>query len=319
MNEKSPPQFEQLISRVAKPLLEKNSGMNDVFRWIEKHKEEFLSLLNEIDTAVITLNSLSMNETPEMYKNIKKVKQAFGDRPLPLISELVAQGKFIDMLHFKTNSQDMRGMMKRGEEKDKIEPYLTFQIQRQITQDPEARVIGALIHFLDEYWLNYAQTPMAIHRGELADALIEALSLNPATKMWDAVSNGNRLDWVNGWQGFSSEFREKNRVTFEQKLINFAKDYGVIETPQMYELRSQIKAAQGEQVDELINNYVLLAQVLLDTFPDDKRAVAQVGMNFLVANLGYIINDKKRHDQTIIDAEITAENLKTEGADEIDL
>ena len=117
---------------------------------------------------------------------------------------MIDRNNFKTLLQLGKTFKRLNEMMARGET-TKEEPYVAYHKAR--TDDIEALVIGSLFHFYEEHVLKHED--ISIDRGNIEGALIEVLSTMPNNPLWSAISDRERLNWVDKWPGFSENFRKK--------------------------------------------------------------------------------------------------------------
>lgn len=194
------------VQRFGKRLLRDRKNVDHMLDWIETSPEKFAEILKAFDNIIAKFNESSEIETS--HTNTIFFKEFLGPNTLPTIAEMTLQGDFQSLLHLGRTFSRLNGMMHRGET-TKLEPYVKFHTKT--TVGPEALVVGSLFHFYEEHVLQHYG--ISLDRGVLEGALIETLSLLQDNMLWHFVSAKDQLNWVDGWKGFSKEFR--NQLDFD--------------------------------------------------------------------------------------------------------
>ena len=99
----------------------------------------------------------------------------------------------------------MNEMMKRGEGRGE-EPKLTFHTN---DLDDESLVVGALFHGYEELAKRDPQIGSKLQLDQIGNGLIEVLGSKRESPLFDPIAGKGRLNWVDGYDGFAPEFRQK--------------------------------------------------------------------------------------------------------------
>ncbi len=202
-----------------------NSGM-----WTRAHPERHAERIGNFDDVVGLFNSLYESNIPVSFMNTRVVQSALRAGspslsvislpiPLPTIDGLLRrctpelQGDFSGAL------QEMGEMLDRGAivakdpslKDEEYEPYLRYHKDLKYKQ---GKVIATTFHLYETLLLRPRVLgeflPAANFREKVSNALIEVLSLDRRNPLYEHIYGKNRMDWVNGWDGFDPKFRKDN-------------------------------------------------------------------------------------------------------------
>lgn len=199
----------EAIEKIAGRTLSERLQVPEMLAWLKDHKQRFTELVAAFDQVVDQFTNTFINEIPEECIHARRLKELLGNTALPMLNEMSLLKYIGRAKNLFCTMKQVDVMMARGET-TKEEPYLAFH---QTKTNMEALMIGAIIHIAEEYYLAHAQLPKGIQRGDIELALEEMLSLHKENPLWDAVANTKRLNWVDGYALFSSEFRVKQGLS----------------------------------------------------------------------------------------------------------
>lgn len=191
------------IINTAEVLIGKRTNVKHMLAWIQKHPSVFNHQLLLFDAAITKLNAnVTSASIPEELINITSLKDKGNFPKLPSIST-IDENQFTS---FARSLITMNTMMKRGETTQE-EPLMRFHMTQAVMP---ALVVGAIFHTYEEMMLRDRRFGM-LERGHLDGALIESLSqIREENILFDMIAHKNPLglDWVDGWKGFSPQFRK---------------------------------------------------------------------------------------------------------------
>lgn len=196
-------EFLETISKIAAHTLKDRKQVSEVLRWLKNNRECFNQLITSFDQLIGQFNTESIENIPEECSHARQLKQLLGNAVLPTIDEMRVLENIGSPFNLLRTMKHVNSMMIRGET-TKVEPYLAFHTR---SADTEALVMGAIIHIVEEYYLANAGLPIDVTRGVIELAIDEMLSLHKDNPFWDAIANKERLNWIDGYAGFSEEFR----------------------------------------------------------------------------------------------------------------
>lgn len=194
-------ELQDSVTKLGNRVLSERENSEEVLGWIRENPEQFDLLLKAFDDVIHLFNNSSVTLSKE-YMNLNKTKNELRVASLPTIFEMIDRHDFKTLLQLGKTFRKLNGMMARGET-TKEEPYVAYHTAK--TNDLEALVVGSLFHFYEEHVLAHEGIP--VERGNIEGALIETLSQMPTNPLWGAISERNRLNWIDNWSGFSEDFR----------------------------------------------------------------------------------------------------------------
>lgn len=198
------PIVEKLVKRTA----EHRTNVPRMLDWIEINPDRFREILYFLDEAVKGFNTnIASGDIPSRFIALNNLRSSFNTQRLPTVFELSNGTRRTTYITFARAVFTMSEMMKRGEEGETAGSYLNFHTM-QI--DPEALVIGGVLHVYEEVMKRSPSiAPLFVH-GLLVDGLVEVIILQREENiLYPAVAHRDRLNWVAGWQGFSKEIRNE--------------------------------------------------------------------------------------------------------------
>jgi hypothetical protein len=200
MNRESP-----ILLEVVKKTIHDRVNAERSIHWIEEHREIFSQLMADFDLLIQTFNQLSADEVDPKAVNLVEVKNAFDQQALPTIETLAEQRGTTILKRFIRTMRYTNQLMTRGEV-TKEKPYLSFN---QTSTDEEALVVGGIFHIYEEMIRKLEHSPLqGIKRDKLVDALVEIVSGEPESQLFQAIADKDRLNWIDQYKGFSLEFRQ---------------------------------------------------------------------------------------------------------------
>ncbi len=197
------------VARVARRTVEGRTHAPDVISWIETNPVELQNLLDNFDKVINRFNSINLGEPPVSLINAIIVKGELSQDQLPTFNTIISQSQSAFSKGFRSfvnTLKDMNKMMERGET-TQAEPFLAFH---KTETDTPALVIGGIFHTYEEMLMRDPKFSGRFKWGQLVDALVETLAEDKTNPLYDAVANKSRLDWIDGWEGFSEQFRKEN-------------------------------------------------------------------------------------------------------------
>ena len=193
-----------IIEGVAARTLSERENMDKVLAWEKENPERFKELLTALDALIGAFNQALTEEPSEEFPNIGKLQGQLKGERIPTQEELGEEGR-VQFIAFVRALKGMNELMKSGET-TKTNPYLRFHTTKT---DTEALAVGAILHGYEELVMRHAKLAGLFKRDELIDGFVEVLSRHPENPLFAAVADTGRLNWIDGYGGFSETLRKK--------------------------------------------------------------------------------------------------------------
>lgn len=202
-----------LVLHVVAPIDTTGSGLYErenvrgMIQWISNNRERFDTVLMPgFLTAINRANATLAGERPEdEYRNMQLLYDSLHDTDHTIFFPLPNE---VSYFGFVRTFVEMNHLMSNGEADPPVVPSLRFNATK--TDSMEALVVGAMFHFYEELIMRDPEIASRIPARDLiVDALVEsAAQTGYRDPVVDAVRKEDRLNWVNGYEGFTTEFRQ---------------------------------------------------------------------------------------------------------------
>ncbi|MBP9816666.1 MAG: hypothetical protein KBD05_01405 [Candidatus Pacebacteria bacterium] len=189
------------LETVAARVLSERENIPILFEWAKQNPERIDSLLRSFDELVAKTNNALSTTVPEHLVNLLQLQKALGGNRLPTQVEMEQEGP-ARFVAFVRGMKIMSDKMKRGET-TKEKPSLRFHTR---TNDPEALAIGTIFHGYEEMMSRHPEFGEIFADDKLVDALMELIE--PESELFEAMAAKDKLDWIDGYPGFSEKFRK---------------------------------------------------------------------------------------------------------------
>lgn len=194
----------QVIERVASRTLVERVNVPQMTEWIHTNPERFETLLNSLDLVITGFNRSLTSSIPDNLTNLRALQTTFQGEQLPTTKEMLSESGKGRLKAFLKAMKTMNAMMERGES-TREEPYLWFHATNT---DEEALVVGGIFHGYEELMKTDDRLKNRFVHDQLINGLIEVLAQQQENPLYSAVAGETRLNWINGWEGFSPSFRQ---------------------------------------------------------------------------------------------------------------
>lgn len=198
----------EIPNRIFRSAAEAPVRVPEVLGWIEQNAEEFQGLLGGFDAVINDFNSRATADVS--YKNFSVIKEVLGDQRLPTTHEMLSENGRDSALSYIKVIRDMKEQMLRGQKPDgeRVEPWMAYHTTKT---DLKTLVIASIFHTYEEMIKNRPEfRDKSFEQDRITEALMEVASEHRDLGLFDALARKDGMDWVDGYEGFTSDFRHKN-------------------------------------------------------------------------------------------------------------
>lgn len=195
-----------VVEKVAGRTIGERENITPMLEWARQNPERVQALLASFDGLVQRLNVMLAGDVLSHLTNVIALKEKLGGNLLPTQEDMNQDG-IARFTSFVRGMKTMSDMMARGETtKDK--PYLRFHTT---TTDSEALAVGAIFHGYEEMMARHSELGAFFANDQLVNALIEVIDFSD--ELFPALSEKGKLDWIDGYDGFSLQFRNEKGLS----------------------------------------------------------------------------------------------------------
>lgn len=198
---------------IARWVLERTGFPNNtdsVIEWIDTHPGRYNNMLDNMDQIINQFNVLDPNANPN-FQNVRLVKQILEGAPLPTIESFLADSSGPnsggeDEVHQRLKQQTRYAKVIKGISQKMEKGEIGYQ---NTDTNIETLVVATIFQVFEEMAKKDQNLKdKNFESDRIIEALMEISSLNPDFGFFSVLSARNGMNWVEGSDRFSKEFRQ---------------------------------------------------------------------------------------------------------------